>query len=168
MFYPTPFQNPGLAHPTKFNTSLVLDTDSIYHGVDPVGGFQHPPPVVGPGSHLVHVGNGRWCVTDANGVPLPTYQQMSWSDIRMSVQWKAYIFCNEAAHKSWLDHDDDVSPATAYTTLLEHFYGATKLNASLIEDVPTLIELLCQHYIKVPKELTERHQDSQPRLTSNL
>ena len=29
---------PCILHPTKPNTALVLDTDSLFHGVDPVGG----------------------------------------------------------------------------------------------------------------------------------
>merc|ERR1711924_200735 len=81
VFYEDP-DTPAVVHPTPFNTALVLDTDSIYHGVDAVGGLDVPPPVIPNDSLLMHKGDGRWSVTkqESGEVIGNLYSDLSWED----------------------------------------------------------------------------------------
>jgi hypothetical protein len=161
-FYPKPFSNPGeaVAHPTKFNTSIILDTDSVYHGVDPVGGPNTAPPVIPEGSKLIHTGNGRWKVAAPTGESLPTYEDMGWDEIRMSVQWKAFIFEDHAAKAAWRDHTDDLSPAVALDMLVKEFYHASTSAVFEPKDLGKLVEAVCVHFIKTPFEISKPHSAS--------
>lgn len=148
---------PGTPHPTPFNTALVLDTDSIYHGVDPTGGHEFPPPRV-PGDVLLqHKGNGRFCVrSEGSGQVLPMYEDLTWADIRMSVQWKAYCFKNEAERAAYHDHTDDITPAQAWKMMVAELQKRGLAKGD--EPVQVLIEALCKTFYRVPQELQAPHQ----------
>jgi hypothetical protein len=47
------------------------------------------------------------------------YAGMTWRELRMSVQWKAYCFRDEAERQLWLDHTDDLVPETAFQTMID-------------------------------------------------
>lgn len=150
-------EEPGTPHPTPFNTALVLDTDSIFHGVDPTGGHELAPPRVPADSLLQHKGDGRFCViSEATGQVLHGYEDMTWSDIRMSVQWKAYCFKNEAEQKSYHDHSDDITPAQAWKMMIAELVKRNLATGD--EPVQTLIEILCKNFYRVPEELKQLHQ----------
>lgn len=120
----------GTPHPTPFNSAIVLDTDSIYHGVDPTGGLTVDPPVmIARDLHLVHKGEGQWMVTNGDGTALAGYDDLGWSDIRMSVQWKAYCFRDEEERRQWKDHTDDIAPAAALKLMIGEMVrdGGTQL-----------------------------------------
>ncbi len=93
-----------VVHRVRANTAMVLDTDSVFHGVDPVAPDVEPP-VVRPGAGLVADGD-RWRLSDADGAPVADY---AWDDLRFSVSWKAYCFADEAERRAWRDHTDDLT-----------------------------------------------------------
>jgi hypothetical protein len=100
---------PSHSHHIRANTALVLDTDTVFHGVDRV---TDPTPATVPpvtsGSELRFLGDERWALFDgAEGTePVAGYD---WDQLRFSVSWKAYCFADEAARDAWRDHSDDLS-----------------------------------------------------------
>ena len=93
--------------PTRHNTGIVLDTDSVFHGVDRVGPPGVDPFAVTPGNVLMHEG-GRWVLRPERGSSevLATF---GWNEVRFSVSWKAYCFTDEAERDAWRTHGDDLS-----------------------------------------------------------
>jgi hypothetical protein len=93
-------------HPIRANTALVLDTDSVFHGVarvGPVAADAMPP--IRPGCGLGAEGD-HWVLRDAGGAVLGEYD---WSELRLSVSWKAYCFADGAARDAWRAHADDLT-----------------------------------------------------------
>ena len=89
----------------RADTAIVLDTDTVPHGVDPVGGAAEPPPV-GAGATLASETDGTWTLSKADGETIATYR---WEELRCSVSWKAYCFTDEADRGRWQDHTDDLT-----------------------------------------------------------
>lgn len=92
----------------RSNTAIVLDTDSVFHGVDRVGRLDVEPFAVEPGNVLVFDGDGRWSIR-----PGPDRAEhlvdFEWHDLRFSVSWKAYCFADERERDAWRAHTDDLS-----------------------------------------------------------
>jgi hypothetical protein len=103
-------------HDTRPNTAIVLDTDSVFHGVDPVArGEDVPLPRVRPGTTLAAIGDGTWSVQDAVDGEVARYR---WEELRFSVSWKAYCFRDEAERDEWRAHADDLTYETVVDRLV--------------------------------------------------
>ena len=93
----------------RHNTAIVLDTDSVFHGVDRVGPDGAMPPHLEPGSTLAFDSTtGRWQLTPTPLAPV----DFGWDEVRFSVSWKAYCFADEAERDAWHHHADDLDFAT--------------------------------------------------------
>lgn len=103
--YPEGPRGPRRAHQVRHDTALLLDTDSVFHGVDRVddGGRELPP--LQPGMDLVFAGEGEWLVVDGDR----EVARYRWEDLRFSVSWKAYCFADEAERAAWRGHTEDIS-----------------------------------------------------------
>jgi len=112
-FYPEGPSAPPVALPVRHNTAILLDTDSVFHGVDRVREEQQPLPDLRTGAELVHDGGGRWHV-EREGVVLARY---AWDDLRFSVSWKAYCFADEAERRLAREHTDDLERGQVIETL---------------------------------------------------
>src|SRR4029079_12746853 len=89
------------------NTAMVLDTDSIFHGVDRIASVSEEElPPLRPGMVLAPIGNDVWTVRAGEANPVAEYK---WEDLRFSVSWKAYCFRDEAERDAWRDHADDLT-----------------------------------------------------------
>ena len=104
-YYPDGVDSPAVALPVRHDAAVLLDTDSVFHGVDRVGAPDAQVPVLGPRPELRFVGDGRWALQGAGPDPV-TY---TWDDLRFSVSWKAYCFADDAERRDWADHADDLS-----------------------------------------------------------
>jgi hypothetical protein len=93
--------------PTRHNTGIVLDTDSVFHGVDRVGAVETSPFALRPGNVLVF-SDGRWALRPERGSDT-VLTDFGWDEIRFSVSWKAYCFTDEAERDAWRTHADDLS-----------------------------------------------------------
>src|SRR5262249_13827769 len=92
-FYPGGIDGEATTLPAHANTGIILDTDSVFHGVDPV--VAHAPmPRMHPGMQLAW-DDGRWSLRDGNAV-LARY---GWEEVRFSISWKAYCFADEAERR---------------------------------------------------------------------
>ncbi len=107
-FWPDGPDAPVAHHRIRANTALVLDTDTVFHGVDRVtdDSASLVPPVE-PGSTLspAGVGGDEWLLTTSGGAEAARY---AWDELRFSVSWKAYCFDDAAARDAWRDGTDDL------------------------------------------------------------
>jgi hypothetical protein len=91
---------------TRHNTGLLLDTDSVFHGIERVHGEdEEAVKRLRPGMRLLPKPDKRWEVVDGTDV-VATYPE---AEIRFSVSWKAYCFADQAEHDRWRLHEDDLS-----------------------------------------------------------
>lgn len=105
--WPDGADGPCMVNPAGANTALVLDTDTLFHGVDPVGGDHVPPPPVTGDAELIRQPDAKWLLVDAGtGEERATYD---WDELRLSVSWKAYCFVDDAESDAWRTHDDDLT-----------------------------------------------------------
>src|SRR4051794_40432350 len=79
------------------NTAVVLDTDSIFHGVDRVEGDDSMLRDVRSGQRLVHDGGGSWSLRSADRI----IAKVATDDLRYSASWKAYCFADDAEREAW-------------------------------------------------------------------
>jgi hypothetical protein len=129
----------------RHNTAAVLDTDSVFHGVEPVGppGAEIPP--LGPGSTLRPAGEGRVSLFGSDGAEV---QEYAWRDLRYSVSWKAYCFVDEAERDAWREHSADLE----LETVLDRLVGDLERHghAGLTASSPELGRLLIEQYVRFP------------------
>ena len=113
-YWPEGRDGPVCHHRIRPNTALVLDTDTVFHGVDrvaPVGADAMPR--IRPGCGLAAEGD-RWVLRGPDDAVLADYD---WSELRLSVSWKAYCFADLAARDSWREHSDDLTLDSILDTL---------------------------------------------------
>jgi len=103
-FYPDGADGEPVAHEVTFNTALLVDTDSVFHGVDPIDLPTGDLPPLKPGMQLVFDGDEAWSVRAGDDV-IARYR---WDELRFSISWKAYCFVDEAERDAWRAHTDDL------------------------------------------------------------
>jgi hypothetical protein len=113
-YYPEGPDGPAAVYPPRHNTAALLDTDTVFHGVDRVAGDDAPLARLRPGLRLHHDGDRRWTVRGADGEVAADYGT---DDLRYSVSWKAYCFADEAERVAWAEHHDDLSLDRILATL---------------------------------------------------
>jgi hypothetical protein len=97
----------------KHNTAAVLDTDSIFHGVDRVEGDESILRDVRSGQRLHHEGGGAWTLRTGDRI----IAKLSSDDLRYSASWKAYCFADEDERDAWASHTDDLTLEQILATL---------------------------------------------------
>jgi hypothetical protein len=103
VFYPNGAKAAAEVLPARHNTAILLDTDTVFHGVDLVGSGATVA-ALAPGMTLDWAGDGRWVIRSGAEV-LAAYR---WEEIRFSISWKAYCFRDEAERRAWRQHGDDL------------------------------------------------------------
>lgn len=144
-FYPDGPNAPARAYDVHFNTALVMDTDSVFHGVDRVAETDHPMPVFLPRMRLHPDGDGHWVVRDGEAI----VARYRWRDMRFSVSWKAYCFRDEAEREAWKSGVDDLSLDIVLDTLCADLQKRGRLGR---ERPPNreLAEILVAEYVEFP------------------
>jgi hypothetical protein len=144
-FYPDGPDAPPVAHPVRYNTAVLLDTDTVFHGVDRVGETATPVDNLRPGMRLVFDGGGQWSVRDGEDVA----GRYPWESLRFSVSWKAYCFADEEERRLWFEHSDDLSVETVVDRLVEDLRARGAING----DRPPnheLVDVIIDEYIRYP------------------
>ena len=145
VFYPDGADGEPRAHSVRHNTALLLDTDSVFHGVDRVDAAGGDLPPLQPGQELVFAGDRKWVVVDG-AEEIARYR---WDDLRFSVSWKAYCFTDEEEREAWRGHSDDL----AIEAIVERFVADMRERDLVGEDVevgPDLGRLIIDTYIRFP------------------
>ena len=112
-YYP---DGPGGAPATyepKHNTAAMLDTDSIFHGVDRVEGDESALRDLRSGQRLHHEGGGQWTLRDGDRI----VAKFTTDDLRYSASWKGYCFADESERDAWANHSDDLTLERILATL---------------------------------------------------
>ena len=112
-FYPDGAEGAPIGHAVRFNTAVILDTDSVFHGVDRVQQTGGEMPALRSGMSLRAEGGGAWSVRDGDAV----VSRYRWEEMRFSVSWKAYCFRDEAELRRWREGSDDLATPAILDTL---------------------------------------------------
>jgi hypothetical protein len=145
-YYPDGPDGEAAVYPPKHDTAVVLDTDTVFHGVDRVAGDDAPLARLTPGMRLRADGDRRWSVLDRDGGTVANYGS---SDLRFSVSWKAYCFADEAEHRAWTDHSDDLSLDAILARLEDDLRARGRLDGPRPADAE-YGKLLIDAYIRFP------------------
>jgi hypothetical protein len=144
-FYPDGIAGAARAHDVHFNTAVIMDTDSIFHGVDRVAESDRPIPILLPRMRVYAEGDGRWLVRDGD----EEVGRYRWDDMRFSISWKAYCFRDEAERSTWRTHEKDLDTDIVLDTLCADLRRRERIGA---ERPPNreLAEILVDEYVKFP------------------
>jgi hypothetical protein len=104
-YYPDGAAGAATTYAPRHNTAVVLDTDTVFHGVDRVLGDETSLPALDDGVRLVHRGDGHWDVEN-DGAVVAKYRE---DELRCSISWKAYCFNDEDERRAWESHSDDLT-----------------------------------------------------------
>jgi hypothetical protein len=102
-FYPDGPEKPPQTLPARHNTAVLMDTDTVFHGVDRVAS-DDPAPRFARGMQLRPETDGTWVLFETDR-ELAHYD---WEELRFSISWKAYCFADEAERDAWRTHADDL------------------------------------------------------------
>jgi|SRR5680860_695977 len=144
-FYPDGAEGEPVAHEVAFNTALLIDTDSVFHGVDPIDLPTADLPALKPGMHLLFDGDEEWSVRSGDDV-VATYR---WDELRFSISWKAYCFADDAERDAWRAHTDDLDLDWTIARLVDDLRDRGRIDG----DTPPqreLAETIIDEYIKFP------------------
>jgi hypothetical protein len=144
-FYPDGAGGPVRTIAARHDTAVVLDTDSVFHGVDRVAGPGDAEPPFVPGMELVCEGPGAWRLV-AGAETLGRYR---WQDLRYSVSWKAWCYEDEAERRLAERHEDDLALERILDTLEQDLRARGRLAGPRpAED--DFARLLIESYVRFP------------------
>ncbi len=146
-YWPDGADGPARSHPVRFNTAMVLDTDTVFHGVERIA---HVPagelPRLRPGMTLDFVGDGAWEVRDGDGSVVERY---GWDELRFSVSWKAYCFRDEAERDAWRSHTDDLSLDAILDVLVDDLTARGRARRDAPRDRELALTMI-DEYVRFP------------------
>jgi hypothetical protein len=147
VFYPDGPLGPPVALVARHNTAILLDTDSVFHGVDRVAESRVPMPDLRPGMRLRFDGESEesWSLADGDQV-LARYR---FRDLRFSISWKAYCFADEAEEALVREHRDDLTRAQVLEVLTRDLRSRGRIQ----DETPKPMELalaIIHEYIHYP------------------
>ena len=144
-FYPDGIDGAARAYDVHFNTAVIMDTDSVFHGVDRVVEIDEPIPTFLPRMRLYAEGDRQWVVRDGER----EVGRYRWDDMRFSISWKAYCFRNEAERDTWRTHGNDLAIDAVLDTLCADLRKRERIGD---ERPPNreLAEILVDEYVKFP------------------
>jgi hypothetical protein len=131
--------------PVRANTEVVLDTDSVFHGVDPVG-HEHEAPRLATGSSLAADPDGRWSLSQPDG---EVTARFDWDELRFSASWKAYCFADEPDRDTWRRGTDDLTSDAIVDRLVADLAERGLVEPTVARD-PDLGLLLIDTYVRFP------------------
>ena len=144
-FYPDGADAAPATVPAAHNTAVLLDTDSVFHGVDRVAETATPLPPLALGMRLTFEGHDRWRV----GLGDETVVRYHWDDLRFSVSWKAYCFADEAERRTAAEHTDDLARETVVARLVGDLRARGRLGDRLPNGTDLAL-LMIDEYIRFP------------------
>jgi hypothetical protein len=144
-FWPDGADGAAAQHKVRYDTAVVLDADSVFHGVDRIASPLPEMAPLRPGMALEPVGDGRWVVRDGDEVAAEHH----WDELRFSVSWKAYCFADEHEQATWREHADDLTLDVVLDRLVTDLRERGAIAGDVPED-PALSTLIIDTYIRFP------------------
>jgi hypothetical protein len=150
-YWPEGPDRPARSHDVRFNTAMVLDTDTVFHGVERVADIPASDlPALRPGMTLDHVGERTWAVHEPDGTEVARYD---WAELRFSVSWKAYCFGDTNERDAWRTHSDDLTVDAIVDTLVDDLRARGRIDRDVAHDAQ-LGRLLIDEYVRFPESTT--------------
>lgn len=146
VFYPDGVDAPPRIHEIAANTGILLDTDSVFHGVGRVSDAGHAIPALKSGMVLAPAEGEGWVVRSGDQV----IDRYRWSELRLSVSWKAYCFRDETERRLWREKADDLSLDFIMVRLTGDLRRRGVLGATEQPERRRLAELIIATYIRFP------------------
>lgn len=144
--YPQGPQNDAQLIEAKFNSAVILDTDTVFHGVDPVFSDDGSCPPLLPGMRLEPDEESRWVVREGDR----RVAAFEWDELRYSISWKAYCFRDETERRTWRERSDDLSLDFILDTLEKDLRKRGRLDGPRPEP-SSLTDVLIDTYIPFPQ-----------------
>ena len=144
-FYPEGPHRPARALPVRHNTAVILDTDSVFHGVDRVAENGRSIPALRPGMQLWFAGEETWEV----GTPSQVVGTYRWGEVRFSVSWKAYCYADEAERRMTVEHTDDLTRERALDALVDDLRARGRIGDETPEPRSLALTII-DEYIRFP------------------
>ncbi|MEY2432726.1 MAG: hypothetical protein QOC92_2451 [Acidimicrobiaceae bacterium] len=147
-FYPDGAEGTPVAKPVTYDTALLFDADSVFHGVDRIDaeGAGRDIAPLRPGMSLDFAGDRQWVVHDGDDV-VANYK---WDELRFSVSWKAYCFEDEREQQTWREHADDLTLDYVVGRLVEDLRARGRI-ARDVPGNPDLALMIIDEYIRFPE-----------------
>jgi len=146
VYYPDGADQPPRHLQVRRNTAIVLDTDSVFHGIAPVALRETTLPPIEPGVRLHRDDDAHWSVR-RDGTVRAVYD---WNDLRLSISWKAWCFADEEEMHINDAHTDDLT----LDQILDTFVGDLRARGRIAgrPNDETLAQLILDEYIRFPSE----------------
>jgi hypothetical protein len=144
-FYPNGAKADAVAHEVRFNTAILLDADSVFHGVDRVADTRDEMPPLKPGMKLAFEDDGKWAVRDGDGAVV----RYTWEELRFSISWKAYCFADEEEQAAWRHHASDLTLDAVVERLIADLRDRGRITGE-VPGHPDLALLIIDEYIRFP------------------
>ena len=146
-FYPDGADGPPVAKSVAYDTALLFDADSVFHGVDRIAaeGAGRDIAPLKPGMSLDFTGDRQWVVQNGDDV-VANYK---WDELRFSVSWKAYCFENEHEQRTWREHADDLTVDFVVNRFVRNLRERGRITGETPGN-PDLGLLIIDEYIRFP------------------
>ncbi len=125
--YPDGPLSPPRSFPATHNTAVVLDTDSIFHGVDRVPGECEAISQITADSRLVPTGGGRWSLRCGPKGELEEVATFHRDELRLSVSWKGYCFADDEERAARTAPDDSLTVPSIVDTMVAELVARGRL-----------------------------------------
>jgi hypothetical protein len=145
-YWPEGKDGPVSVHEARKDTAVVLDADSVFHGVDRIASTMPEMAALRPGMGLEPIGERTWVVRDGDDVAA-TYH---WDELRFSVSWKAYCFADEDEQRAWRTNTADLSLDAVLDRLIADLRDRGAITGDVPQD-PDLSHLIIDTYIEFPR-----------------
>jgi hypothetical protein len=144
-YWPQGAEGPVTQHRVAYDTAVVLDADSVFHGVDRIASDLPEMAPLRPGMSLEPIGDGRWVVRDGDEVAA----EHTWDELRFSVSWKAYCFTDTDEQRTWREGIDDLTLDVVVDRLVVDLRERGVIEGEVPAD-PDLSLAIIDTYIRFP------------------
>jgi hypothetical protein len=144
-FWPEGKDGPVAQHKARRDTAVVLDADTVFHGVDRIASTLPEMAPLRPGMGLEPAGGRRWVVRDGD----QEVASYDWDELRFSVSWKAYCFTDEDEQHTWRTHAADLTLEAVVDRLVTDLRERGLIEGEVPQD-PELSHLIIGSYIHFP------------------
>ncbi len=164
IYYPEGPGGPASQYKATPNTAVVLDSDSIFHGVELLPGYDDPIRHIDANSQLTHIGDGKWSLRCGEAGRLEEVARYSRDELRLSLSWKAYCFADAEERARHSNPVGELTTDVILDTLVDELVVRGRLDKSdhgLSEE--ELGSLIIDEFIRFPYIQTLHDDPFQPQ-----
>jgi hypothetical protein len=147
VFYPDGCYGRAVAVPAGHDAAILLDADSVFHGVDRLAcaGAESPTPTAG--MELRYEGDDAWVLYDGEQ-EIALY---TWNDVRFSLSWRAHCYRDEEEERKAQERACDLTPERALDVLTEDLRARGRIGEDALREVE-LARTIVEEYVALPPE----------------